>query len=270
MRHTESTFYQEGLANFTEQQFADAGFNGSFYKNLMEISSDEKTHVTFLTTALNAAGYTPVEACTYAFGVTDPKSFVMTDSILEGVGVSAYLGAAMDIMDKMYLTAAGSILTVEARHSAYIRTELGESPFPAPFDVPLDLNEVYTLAAPFIVSCPASNPKLPVKAFPSLTLDAATPMPVKVGDTVKFALKANTALPATKIYAAFITVNGPVFQTATVVDGGNAVMVKIPESMGVIAGQSYVVLTSEDKHVTDDCTLAGPGIVEITPAYELA
>ena len=163
LEHLEDTFYRQGLANFTADDFASAGFDATFYANLKEVSVDETTHVSFLTAALTKAGATPVAECTYDFGMLTPKTFVATASILEGVGVSAYLGAAADIMSAEYLTAAGSILTVESRHSSYIRASLGESPFPSPFDVPLSLNEVYTLAAPFIVSCPSSNPTLPVK-----------------------------------------------------------------------------------------------------------
>ena len=170
LEHLEDKFYREGLANYTEAEFASAGFDATFYGNLKEISSDETTHVAFLTAALKKAGATPVEECTYAFGVSDPKSFVMLSSILEGVGVSAYLGAAAEIMSAAYLTAAGSILTVESRHSSYIRASLGESPFPSPFDVPLTLDEVYTLAAPFFVACPASSPMLPVKVRASLQI----------------------------------------------------------------------------------------------------
>ena len=161
--HLENTFYRDGLKNFTESDFQQAGFDAKFYSDLKVVAADEATHVDFLTGALKKAGVVPVQECTYAFGVTDVKSFVATASILEGVGVSAYLGAAADIMSKNFLTAAGSILTVESRHSSYIRAALDQIPFPSPFDVPLGLNEVFTLAAPFIVSCPPGNPALPVK-----------------------------------------------------------------------------------------------------------
>ena len=89
-------------------------------------------------------------------------------------------------MNPEYLTAAGSILTVEARHTSYVRASLGESPFPNPFDTPLDFvstpirvkrtklihelqNEVYSLAAQFITG--GSSPvTLPFMPFPSLAL----------------------------------------------------------------------------------------------------
>lgn len=53
-------------------------------------------------------------------------------------GVYRYLGAAASIANPEYLTAAGTILTIEARHSSYIRAALKEVPFPYPFDTPLD------------------------------------------------------------------------------------------------------------------------------------
>lgn len=196
----------------------------------------------------------------YDFGFTDVKSFLATASILEGVGVSAYLGAAADIMSKTYLTAAGSILTVEARHSSYIRANLKEVPFPQAFDAPLSINEVYSLASGFITGCPKTNPTLPVKAFPKLALDPSTKMPVKTGDMVTLQTPGYTLKGADdqKIYAAFIAVTGPTFVEAQAVEGGFSV--EIPEGF---AGQTYVVLTGCKDAVSDDTVAAGPAIIEV-------
>lgn len=174
--------------------------------------------------------------------------------------MSAYLGAAASIASRTYLTDAGAILTVEARHNSYLRAALKESPFPSPFDTPLDFDEVYTLAAPFIISCPASNPALPVKAFPSLAL--GTTGTIRTGSTITLLTPGYILKPVdgkAPLYAAFITLTGPIFVPATPVDGGFST--KVPAG---VEGQSYVVLTSCNETVNDDTVAAGPAIVEVS------
>lgn len=263
LEHLEDKFYREGLVNYTQKDFIAAGFPDPFYDNLKEISYDETTHVNFLTTALGAAA---VEECVYNYPVTDPKAFVALASVLEGVGVSAYLGAAASIVNKDYLTAAGSILTIEARHNAYIRASQAETPFPQPFDDPLTFDEVYTLAAGFIFSCPPGNAakqQLPLKAFPSITL--GTMGPITSGQTITLLTEGYVVVAkdgTSPIYAAFITVTGPIYADVTAVAGGFTVVVPAG-----INGQSYVVLTGCKDAVNDSTVTAGPAIIEITNPY---
>lgn len=137
-----------------------------------------------------------------------------------------------------------------------------QSPFPQAFDDPLSVNDVYTLASPFIKSCPSTNPPLPVKAFPALSL--ATPGPIKANSTIVlhtpgYVLADPSATDSTQLYGAFITVTGPIFVSATRVTGGYSLVV--PQGVN---GQSYLVLTSCHEQVTDATTIAGPALVEIS------
>jgi len=261
LEHLEDTFYHQGLANFTEAQFADAGFDSTFYKNLQEVAYDEATHVSFLTTALKAAGAMPVAACTYSFGVTSVDTFIATARIFEGIGVSAYLGAAKQIMNKDYLTAAASILTVEARHTAFFSEALGQSPFPNPFDVPLTPDEVYTMANNFIVSCPADNPTFPIKAFPDITVTSTGN--VTAGSKVMFETMLPEDCEEDKLYAAFIGATGAIWAPLKS-EGHGKFEVTVPEGVN---GQSYFVLTKCNDGVTDDNVVAGPTFLEIMNPY---
>ncbi|KAL9136053.1 MAG: hypothetical protein Q9175_002740 [Cornicularia normoerica] len=131
-------FYERALAQFTQADFVAAGFEGPFYTNLQAIYSDEQNHVAFFVLALLAAGIEPTNELKYEFPYTDVASFVGLASVIEGVSVSAYVGALSSIEDADYLTAFGSILGVEARQSSYIRAGLGEAAFSNPFETPLD------------------------------------------------------------------------------------------------------------------------------------
>ncbi|KAJ5185895.1 hypothetical protein N7491_006234 [Penicillium cf. griseofulvum] len=257
LEHLEASFYAEGLKNYTQEDFIKAGMKDPFYANLKEVASDENEHVDFLTSALRTAGASPVARCTYNFPSTDVSGFLALASVLEGVGVSAYLGAAASIMSDTYLTAAGSILTTEARHSAYLRAAVGEVPFAQAFDNPLGFNEVYTVASPFIASCPSTNGALPVKAFPSLmmiSMDA-----VMTGSQVHLMTGSGFDTSTSDVHAAFVTVTGPVWAPLKSMGDGKFT-VTVPKG---VSGQSYVVLTKGNKQATDDNIVAGPAIVEI-------
>ncbi|KAE8442359.1 hypothetical protein EG329_003430 [Mollisiaceae sp. DMI_Dod_QoI] len=276
LEYLERKFYQEGLANYTQADFVAAGFPDPFYANLKEIYYDEETHVSTLAGALGAAA---VHEATYSFPSTDVKSFLALSSVLEGVGVSAYLGAAAEIVNKAYLTVAGSILTVEARHSSYIRAALKESPFPKPFDTPLDFNQVYSLAAQFITGFAPGDPALPFMAFPPLTIEAtqypytAGSSPVTFTHAMKNAEAACLITTSTPVYAVlFSGLDTYYVQVRTT--GGNSGDFKIDSipagGNGTLAptGQVYVVLSTADgvaTKVSDENTISGVGIIEVNP-----
>ncbi|KAL3423238.1 twin-arginine translocation pathway signal [Phlyctema vagabunda] len=257
LEHLEDAFYKKALSEMPESAFIDAGFTKEFYNQLKYVAHDEEGHVLYLEAGLKAAGATPVASCEYEFGFTDPKTFVATAAVIEGVGVSAYLGAAADITSKAYLTAAGSILVTEALHQSAQRNAIGEIPMANVFGTPLGLNAVYTIAAGFIVSCPSTNAALPVKAYPALTIDSG--LPTATGANIEFSVE---SIPEGTAFATFVSGLDILPVPITLVDG--KMMAAVPE---MVEGQSYVFITSDNSgNVTDATVLAGPAIVEVTPS----
>ncbi|KAG8759067.1 hypothetical protein FRC12_009858 [Ceratobasidium sp. 428] len=246
LEHLENAFYKGALEKFDAKAFEKAGFEPFVRGRFQQIVDHEANHVQFLSEAL---GNKATKPCTYKFPYTDPKSFAALSMALEGVGVTAYLGAAKLISNKDYLTAAAAILTTESRHSAWISSSVNMgTPWSGAFDVPLSLNQVYSLAAAFITKCPSSNPSLPVKAFPALTVSTAS---YKAGDIISVSFDSSMA-KGKNTYMAFFT--GLTTEFAPIQKGE----VTIPKDL---MGTVYAVVTTDNKTVNDDNTVAGPAIL---------
>ncbi|CDO77746.1 hypothetical protein BN946_scf184993.g9 [Trametes cinnabarina] len=174
LEHLENAFYTQGLAKYSPQDFERQGYPDWVRGRFEQISGHEAEHVKFLSSAL---GDTAVKPCEYNFQDKSPKSFIATSMVLETVGASAYLGGAKLLADNTdLLTAAGSILAVESRQASWITSAVMKlEPWNGPFDIPLTPSGAFSLAAPFIKSCPSSNPPLPVKTFPQLKISPTDP-----------------------------------------------------------------------------------------------
>ena len=151
LEHLEYAFYRDGIGLFS---FGNDSRGQSIDTNFAAIRDHEGAHVETLASVIADLGGTPVEEATYDFGdaYADPMAFMMTAAALENTGVSAYDGAGQFITDPELLTAAGSIVAVEARHASYLNLLTGQIPFPAAFETPLTMDEVLEIAGPFIAS----------------------------------------------------------------------------------------------------------------------
>ena len=134
----ESAFYRQADTNKVY------GDNAALQRFTQIVRRHEAQHVAFLRGAL---GTKAIKKPRFDFGatVTDRAMFQKTAQVLEDTGVTAYLGQVGNISVKGTLKAAGTILTVEARHAAWIRfinggatleTRTSALPAPATFDKP--------------------------------------------------------------------------------------------------------------------------------------
>ncbi|KAI3321922.1 ferritin-like domain-containing protein [Xylariaceae sp. AK1471] len=257
----EASFYQQGFAQFPDDQFVALGLNQAQLSDLKGIGTSEQAHVGLLQSAIAQAGVQPVQPCAYNFGFTDAAGMVATAAILESVGISAYLGAAPLVSSGGILSTAASILTVEARHQSFIRSASGITVSPSPLDTPLGPKAVFSLAAPFITSCPAGS-NLILTAFPALKM--TNPAPVAgvmnlvagtniqlqsdAGSTASFCGFTNSAAPGGTAFTPFDATNG----------------CALPPNL---AGVVYVTLTSNAPAtgvLTDDITVAGPMVMQLS------
>ena len=153
-----------GTAFARTEERREVGDSGPQRTNFAAIQAHENDHVAFLVSALGAdARPKPTFQNLLQKNYAD---FVTLAQVLENTGVGAYLGAAPSINSSAYLAAAGSIATIEARHSGYLNTllrdpitgnSIDDDANPS-FEMPLTAAQVVAGAGPFIASLNGGPP----------------------------------------------------------------------------------------------------------------
>ena len=88
---------------------------------LIDIRDHEVAHREFFKNVLGTSAIGGLEVNFSSINFADRTSVLSTAKAFEDLGVSAYNGAGFLLKDAGYLTVAGKIVSVEARHAAIIR-----------------------------------------------------------------------------------------------------------------------------------------------------
>lgn len=138
-------------AGFYARALDDGALAGDLADFALVARDHEAAHVAALTTLLgNAAD--PEPRFDFGDATANADDFLRTAVTLEDLGVEAYNGQAANLSPKARARTAG-IVSVDARHAAWIRSLAGQVPAPSPVDAgrPADEIEADVEATGFVV-----------------------------------------------------------------------------------------------------------------------
>jgi len=262
LEQLETEFYKQALAKFQASDFTAAGFASPdvAIQQFQTIQSDEATHSVVLQAGLAAVGETPITSCkfNFDFALTDVTTMAAVGRVVENVGVGAYLGAAPLVTDPVVLQAAGSILTVEARHQTVqnLLSGVGTS-VPSAFDIALAPSEVLSVAAPFF-----DGPcDLGIPAHPTLSL--ANTGNVGPGTKLEFKSDAlNGTIPEDSLFCQMLVGGEPNSITFPIKE---CVVPDIngPVALFITSDSQPLVANTRDRQTNNNKLVAGPALAFI-------
>ncbi|PTT02794.1 Tat (twin-arginine translocation) pathway signal sequence containing protein [Pedobacter sp. HMWF019] len=115
LEQLEAAFYIQVASN------PPSGFSPTEKQYFQDIQYHEIAHREFFKNALGTAAIGSLAVDFSSINFTDRSSVLGAAKAFEDLGVAAYNGAGVRIKTDAYLVLAGKIVSVEARHAAYIR-----------------------------------------------------------------------------------------------------------------------------------------------------
>ena len=123
LEQLEAAFYIKVIAS------PYTGITADETARITEIRDHEIAHREFFKNALGAKAIVALEVDFSTINFTSRDSVLGTAKAFEDLGVSAYNGAGKLITNPDYLVLAGKIVSVEARHAAFIRDLISNGSF---------------------------------------------------------------------------------------------------------------------------------------------
>ncbi|MCC9166645.1 ferritin-like domain-containing protein [Pontibacter sp. XAAS-A31] len=123
LEQLEAAYYTEVVARSLSM------FNQTEQQIMQDLKGHEMIHRDFLQAALGSSAIPALQVDFSSVNFNDKNSVLMTAKTFEDLGVAAYNGAGRLLEDAGFLTLAGKIVSVEARHAAVISDLISNGTF---------------------------------------------------------------------------------------------------------------------------------------------
>ena len=161
----ELDLFNNGLAVFSEEDFAAAGLGPEDRSLIAFMAQQEAGHATLLTNMLGPAA--PVQ-CTYDYPFETVREFVDFNQKLTRFGESGVWGFINHLDSREVGQLLAQSIATEARQQMAFRQMSGLQPMPVWFETGIPQSWAWTYLAPYISSCPKNITRLAWQNFPAL------------------------------------------------------------------------------------------------------
>ncbi|MBA2557377.1 MAG: ferritin-like domain-containing protein [Chloroflexi bacterium] len=138
-------------AEFYKMAISSGLLSGLVLEISTNVRDHEICHVEYLQGVLGAAATGNMITFDFSGTLQNERKYLNAAETFEQTGVGAYLGALPLISSKAIRSAAGTVFTIEARHTAAFRALNHRDPAPVAFESPLSPQQVVSAISPFVV-----------------------------------------------------------------------------------------------------------------------
>ncbi|KAI0949269.1 hypothetical protein AcW1_008933 [Taiwanofungus camphoratus] len=164
----ELDLFHHGLAQFSDEDFEAAGINASD-RYLIEFMADQEVgHAMMITNMLGVNNAS--KSCNYSYPFQTVREFIDLNMKVTRFGESGTYGFLEHLNSRAAAQLLLQSITTEARQQMAFRQLEGMFPMPFWFVPAITQSMQWTLMAPYITSCPASNPRIEFQNFPALNI----------------------------------------------------------------------------------------------------
>lgn len=163
----ELDLFNYGLARFSAEEFAAVGINADDIELIRFMAQQEIGHAELITNILQNKG---AKQCKYKYDFNTVQEFVQFCAVLTRWGESGVYGFLPHLNSRAAAQLLLQSITTEARQQMAFRQLAGAFPMPVWFETGISQSMAWTLLSPYLIECPAENPRIEWNIFPTLNI----------------------------------------------------------------------------------------------------